>query len=713
MNRRVALMVLAAAGSPTVAAEPEHPPNDTHLEVMTIIGSAEAARRLPGSGTVVDAEQVRIEAATDINQLLKTVPGTYIREEEGFGLRPNIGVRAAGSERSSKVTLLEDGVMIAPAPYSNPAAYYFPTTLRMRSVEILKGAPLLRYGPQTTGGVINLVTAPIPDTASGTLLAMLGEYDSHDVYARYGDRQGGFGWLLETAQRDSDGFKDIDRSSRDAGFDIEDYVLKLGWEDDRQSLLFKAQYSEEASNATYVGLTDTDFDRDASRRYGLSEIDRMDNRHEGYSLTYNRTLDERISASITGYYNAFSRDWFKLDGGGDLIAAANAGDTMAQAVLDGPADTAGLEYKHNDRSYESKGVELNVTAYLGSHELALGGRLHEDEMDRFQPVDRYDQIDGDLVFRGREAPTGSDNRLESADALSLWALDTWQVTDALRVNLALRYEDVETARRQFADPARTQLDSTRSNQTDEWLPGASFTYDVGGAWQVLGGVHRGFSPLGGGAQSFEEPETSVNYEVGVRFDGERLFFETLGFYSDFDNKTENCSLANPCSNGANSGSFTTGEAEVSGVELQASTAFERGRFRIPVALAYTYTQAELSADNAGNGFLDGDTLADIPENTFSLRLGLESSGAWNNHAVIKYLDEMCVTVGCDRLGGRFDETESLLVVDLISRYRFTPGIEVFLKLENLFDEQAIVSRTPDGARPNKPRTGAIGIRVDW
>lgn len=713
MKKQAALMALAAAGISATAAEPERAPNDTYLEVVTIIGSAEAARRIPGSGTVIDSEQVRIEAATDINQLLKTVPGIYIREEEGFGLRPNIGVRAAGSERSSKVTLLEDGVLIAPAPYSNPAAYYFPTTLRMRSAEILKGAPLLRYGPQTTGGVINLVTAPIPDTPGGTLLAMLGEYASHDVYARYGDRQGGFGWLLETAQRDSDGFKDIDRSRRDAGFDIEDYVLKLGWEDDRQSLLFKAQYSEEVSNATYLGLTDADFVRDPIRRYGLSEIDRMDNRHEGYSLTYNRRLNDRMSASITGYYNAFSRDWFKLDDGGGLIAAANAGDPVAQAVLDGTTDATGLEYKHNDRSYESKGVELNVATDLGSHELALGGRLHEDEMDRFQPVDRYDQVNGDLIFLEREAPTGSDNRLESADALSLWAIDTWQVTDALRLNLALRYEDVETARRQFVDPARTTLDSSRSNRTDEWLPGASFTHDIGGAWQVLGGVHRGFSPLGGGAQSFEEPETSVNYEAGVRFDGERLFFETVAFYSDFDNKTENCSLANPCSNGANSGSFTTGEAVVSGVEVQASTAFERGRFRIPVALAYTYTQAELSADNAANGFLDGDTLADIPENTFSLRLGLESGGAWNNHAVVKYLDGMCVTVGCNRLGDRFDETESLLVVDVISRYRFTPGAEVFLKLENLFDEQSIVSRTPDGARPNKPRTGSIGIRVDW
>ena len=215
----MSVAVLAVLFSGAISA------NNLAIEEVTIVGTREEARALPGSGAVVDSEQMTIEAATDINQLLKTVPGIYIREEDGYGLRPNIGIRGATSERSGKVTLLEDGVMISPAPYSNPSAYYFPTISRMSSLEVLKGASLLRYGPQTTGGVVNMVSAPIPQERAGNINLAYGENNQMDLLANYGGHietgSGNFGWLLETAQRRSDGFKDIDRTSADSGYDIQ------------------------------------------------------------------------------------------------------------------------------------------------------------------------------------------------------------------------------------------------------------------------------------------------------------------------------------------------------------------------------------------------------------------------------------------------------------------------------------------------------------
>ena len=677
---------------------------------VTIIGSKLDVRKVGGSGAVIGDAQIVTEVSTDINQLLKTVPGVYVREEDGYGLRPNFGIRGATSERSEKVTLMEDGVLIAPAPYSNPAAYYFPTAMRLKGVEVLKGAPLLRYGPQTVGGVMNMITTAIPESNAGSVTLAASENSGVDLLASYGGRSGAVGWLVETVQRENDGFKDIDRSSRDSGYDIEDYMGKLTWEGESQSILFKAQRSEETSNETYLGLTDADFDRNEDRRYGLSSIDEMNNEHEGYNLSHKLNINDTIALTTTAYYNKFERDWFKLSGGGSLVTAANGGDVKAQGILDGTVDTDGLKYKHNNRSYLSKGVQSELALNINSHSIHVGVRSHRDEMDRFQPQERYQQIDGSLVYTSTDSVTGSNNRLERAKSTSIWLVDTWQASDKLALNLALRYEDVKTSRRQYSTQNRSDAPSLRSNNTQEWLPGLSATYQLSGNWQVLAGVHKGFSPLGGGAKSTEEPESSVNYEAGLRYDNDQWFVEAIGFWSDFENKAENCSNGNPCSNGATSGSYVTGDAVIAGLEFQFSSSFAVGSMTVPVDVAYTYTQAEVSKDNINEGLFDGDKLANIPEHTFSLRSGIETAMRWDNYVSIKYIDETCNAIGC---ASTFVDTDAFVSADLISHYALNESVNVFLKVENVFDKRAIVSRSPDGARPNKGSTASIGFTMDF
>jgi Fe(3+) dicitrate transport protein len=98
---------------------------------------------------------------------------------------------------------------------------------------------------------------------------------------------------------------------------------------------------------------------------------------------------------------------------------------------------------------------------------------------------------------------------------------------------------------------------------------------------------------------------------------------------------------------------------------------------------------------------------------FSLRLGLDNNEGWANYVVAKYMDEMCVSVGCNRGNSEFDKTESLFVTDFISRFDVNNDMTVFLKIQNLFDEQNIVARSPHGARPNKPQTASIGLEYSF
>ena len=132
------------------------------LETITIVGSQEQARNISGSASVITMEDLETYEYTDIHKILSSVPGVNFRPEEGYGLRPNISIRGTYADRSGKITLMEDGVLIAPGPYSASSAYYFPTVGRLAGVEVLNGAAAITQGPYTIGGAINLLSTPIP-----------------------------------------------------------------------------------------------------------------------------------------------------------------------------------------------------------------------------------------------------------------------------------------------------------------------------------------------------------------------------------------------------------------------------------------------------------------------------------------------------------------------------------------------------------------------
>jgi len=724
-SRNLLALSILSASVPTMAQEHS-------LNELVIIGDDASASALPGSAHVVTSEDLETMKYTDIHKAVREVPGVYLKEEDGYGLRPNIGIRGSGSGRSSKITLMEDNVMIAPAPYSAPAAYYSPTFGRMNGLEVLKGPDLLRYGPYTVGGAINLRSTPIPSSEAGHVTTEISENAGKRIHSWYGNSTDNAGFVIETFQDKTNGFKELQQSSRDTGFEKQDYVAKARFNSDASADVYhqldlKFQYSEELSNETYLGLTDDDFRRDPNKRYFLSQLDNMDNRHKGYSARHLVELTEDLSLTTTIYRNEFKRNWYKGNFN-NLIEAANNGDQTAYNQLQGTEPVGPFTLTNGAREYLSQGIEVKADYGLTlagmRHDITIGARVHEDEADRFQPKDRYEQVinNGRPAFEFVEqiAPTGGDNRIDEAKALNLFFADRIAINPDLTVTALLRYEDIETSQTRWSTSERTSASETEtaSNNTSEVLPGLGATYRLSPTVTLIGGVHRGMAPAGSGGTNVE-PELSTNFEAGARYNDNGLRAEAIVFYSDYENTVRNCSIANPCSAGnqiIDSGTVSEGESKIQGIELLAASEFTLANgLTAPVQATWTYTNAEVTKDSDDGSVRKGDNLADLPENVVSVRAGLRDGNLWDAYINISYVDETCINNSCDRSGTdtTFRKTDDYTVVDLSSSYALNSSTRVYAKVDNVLDDQEIVSRSFSGARPNLPRTAYVGISVDF
>jgi len=716
------LSVIVASLVPCLAFA-DHAEKAEFFEEITIVGTKQSAQQVTGSAHVISDDDLEIFAYTDIQRILRSVPGVNLQVEDGYGLRPNIGIRGVPTERSARVVLLEDNVPVAPAPYAASSAYYFPTMGRMYSVEVLKGPSAITQGPNTIGGAINFVSTPIPTSSEGNLLLDIGEDSTTRIHTNYGNvTDSGFGFVVETHQWKSDGFQTIDNSNTDTGLDVEDYTVKLSYApaDSRHAFELKYQYAQQDSNQTYLGLTDADFKANPYRRYGVSALDNIATEHNQLILRHEFTINDSATLTTTAYNNEHKRSWYKLhrlngQSWGSVIEEINTGGTSAsayQAILDGgDSSDGGVRLRDNNRQYYSRGVAFKLDVQAGMHDLEMGLRIHEDEEDRLQRDDNYTQTGGTLVLDSQGELGDAGNRVTQAEALAFYIHDTITMGDWV-LTPGIRFEDIELTRREFTGGSDRVLDATknRDNSVTAVLPSLGALYQVNDTLSLLAGAHSGFgSPT---SKEGTQEEESINYEFGGRYQSNELSIELIGFMNDYDNLVGECTASSGGSDCTIGDTFNGGAAMVKGLEFSLNNRFDLGSsVSMPIAFVYTYSDAQFDStfDSEFFGGVEaGDDIPYIPEQQMTLTVGVEQGDVRLN-ASVNYVDAVCVNASC----GDFEKTEASTTLDLSANYQVNSDLSVFARLENATGEEDIVGRQPYGARPNKARTAAMGMRLSF
>lgn len=705
------------------------------LEPLTVVGSQEAVYEMPGSAAYVAAEDFRERGYTNLAQIAAKVPGVYVRDEDGFGNFPNISLRGVDGNRSTKVTMMEDGILTAPAPYSAPNAYYAPKAGRMAGIEFLKGSSQVKYGPQTTGGVVNYLSTEIP-TGDGSEFynrTTYGSYNTLFQHTWYGGTQdtkaGRVGYLLEFHGESSDGFREIDGTSKDSGFSIIEPMLKLFWEPNtalKQRIEAKVGYTSFDANESYTGLADADLRDDADRRYAASQHDEFDSEQWRTYLKWIAEPSDALRIESALYYNSFERTWDKLGG---VVLPGSTITNVAEAMMtpDGLALLKGygpgsITYADAFRDHEAFGWQNQVNYQFQTgpleHDLAIGLRLHKDEQDGNTVTTTYDSTStGGFAFVSDSAPAPI--TAQEVFATAVFVEDQIAI-GKLTLRPGIRYEWLEL---------EATTPGVGSDSLDEYLimGGLGANYDFDSCNSLFGGVYHGSSPANpSGYLKGTENEESLGFELGLRHRQEAFHAELVGFYTDFDQL-----IAPELPGGAGSTpSENGGAADVWGIESVVE--YDHGRaqkwaYGLPVYASLTFTNAKFSgmrgvlSPAAGTfaGGRDGNDVPYIPEWKFATGIGFTSE-KWAVNLDASYIstswgtgynnDARPAGSNASAMDGKID---ALLVFDLTGHYQLTDQVKLVGGIQNLFDERAIISRAPLGARSNAPQMIFAGLEAKF
>jgi len=703
------------------------------MDQVTVTGSRIGILRyLPGSANVLTASDINQGMFVTNNEAFRLISGIHTVEEEGAGLRANIGIRGLDPDKSRNVLMLEDGIPVALGPYGEPEMYYTPAMDRMTGIEVLKGNGQVLYGPQTIGGVINYITADPPAESAGLVSLKGGSGGYFNGMIRHGNTFGNAGYTFTYLRKQADNIGPTQ-------FRLDDLSGKFRFQTGiRSTINIKWSIYNENSNATYVGLTQAMYDMGGMDDLRIAPNDNLEVRRYALSAAHDYHFTENIVLKTNVFGYTTTRNWLRQD------FTYNPNASGLTGIWFGDADKPeGAIYMRNttgnrNRQFEVAGAESRLRAKYAvsgiTNQLDAGARfLYERAYEQRVNGSTADALSG--ILRNDEIRTGQ--------ATSAYAQNKTMLSPSLTLTGGLRLESVDYER-QILRTNNKDTTIVANTQLTKLIPGAGINMELTESVGLYMGIHRGFAPprikdaiSSQGEDVMLDAEKSWNYEFGARLQkGEAVEAEITLFYMDFSNQVIPVSES---SGGIGSGLVNGGETQHRGVEasldIHFSSWLSQGNSLYLKSNA-TWVESFFSSDRfvAEKTAVDGEqVLVNINgnstpyapalllnsalyfESSFGLGAKLSAhytSSQFTDQLNTKSTDTFIVLDQNDpnysyvqaTANGRIGEIPAHFVMNAGIWYRFNnSGFEVNAAVKNLLNERYIVSRRPQGIRVGLPR----------
>ncbi|MGE0363875.1 MAG: TonB-dependent receptor [Vicinamibacterales bacterium] len=613
----------------------------------------------PASTTVLTSAEVLTSAAGAIDDLLRYTPGfSLFRRSSSRVANPTtqgVTLRGVSGSGASRTLVLTDGVPLND-PFGSWVYWNRVPQAAIDRVEVLRGTTGDLYGADALGGVVQVLTFT-PGAPRLRAFVEGGSFNTARGSLYGGGSRGQWSLFASGEAVTTDGAYVVAEDERGvvdtrADSDYRTGMVTLGWQrESARASLRVSGFREERGNGTPVQVNDTTW-----RQAALT----------GGGVVAGGAWQATVSRGSQDYYQTFS-----------AILAGRAGERLTTEQTT-PSD-------FTQASAQWVGA-------VGRHSFIVGGELQDTEA----TVEEYRYSTTNV----RSGPflVGGDELLSAGFVRTRLALaDDWTLSAGARVD-GWKTASIDPA---VADRTETFFSPRVSLAWQRDGVGVHVAASRSYRTPTLNELHRGFR-VGNVVTNPNprlEPERLTGVEAGVLGSNGRASARVTGFFNTLDGAIANITLSSTPAQITRERA-NSDEIRAFGAEIEADL---RATSTLSFTGQLTLTASEFRGSVATPA-IEGNRVTQVP--------------AWSAAAGVVWTDPRFATFNLQVRASdmAYDDDLNTLelrryaVVDFFAGRNVWRGVQAFAAVENLFDSDFDVARTPVRSI-GWPRTVRVGVRA--
>ena len=175
--------------------------------------------RAPAVASVITANDIKAMGATDLDQILESVPGLHVSNSGGT-LNPIYIIRGIYSDTNPQVLFLINGIPITNLFLGDRSQVWAGMPVgNISRVEVIRGPGSAVFGADAFAGVVNIITKSASEINGAEFGIRAGSFDTKDAWMLYGKNVHSFDIAFSLQLHKTDGYKEIIDADAQTGFD--------------------------------------------------------------------------------------------------------------------------------------------------------------------------------------------------------------------------------------------------------------------------------------------------------------------------------------------------------------------------------------------------------------------------------------------------------------------------------------------------------------